>query len=295
MPRTPGNLHLRRMTKPLSTTAALVAAALALPGFMVGCVGYTTYPEVEGGFARDNPNAMPTPIVLAESLERIVRRYPPTLDGSSTSFAVNLPAGTTYKTAQRIVEKLGPGANVLQPGTENLPKYHIGRVWIRTTRAKVDVFRPVAALNDDGSPNAASGPIGYQAITIWLEGGLGPNWRVIREQPWALGAVEVPALNIIRPEVPENPYGEPADADTDWDTAGDVPPARYAEPAPTSTPASRPTASPANGASYTPSGGSSGGPGLHSGERGLFVPTQPQRRPEPMPTGGPDVVEITNS
>jgi len=126
--------------------------------------------------------------VVTEALRAVIERYHPEGAGA---YAVNLPARMTEVARREILLELDAQASPLTHRTEHLPIYHVGRVWIRGTRAKVDVIRPVLELGSGSSAERA-----YQGVTVWLEGGLN-DWAVEMIQPWSIGVVEPPALNYV--------------------------------------------------------------------------------------------------
>lgn len=160
----------------------------------VGCVSYSTYPSVQG-LAPSSPNFIFVQPVVRESVLEVTKQFHPE---SAGTYAVNLPKGMTIDAQLRIINSLGPQALPLSASTTDRPIYHVGRIWVRGRQAKVDVIRPVLELGP--SP---SGETIYQGMTVWLEGGAYP-WGVMRVQPWSLGVVAPPELNLI-PEIPAEP------------------------------------------------------------------------------------------
>jgi len=178
---------------------------------LAGCASYANVPEPESSPSVTSPNARQPRSAMTAALRRVLRQYPP---GRGTArFAVNLPARVSPENAADILAALGPGAELATPDNPSLPTYHIGRIWIRAGSAKVDVFRPVVELG-----RQPDGTYEQQAITVWMEGGLGP-WRTIRTQKWAVGAFP-------RPE-----FSEPED----YEGATDEYPDHPAEPEPRET------------------------------------------------------------
>ncbi len=169
-----------------------------------GCVGHNVYPAEPGDRGFTNVNSDPFPPVLTAALQWAVVRYPPNVStefspaapaGPDGPFALNLPAGTTPLLAQRIAINVGFGAQTLTPETQDLPIYHVSRVWISGDEAKVDVIRPVRGLP------AAGGKDATQAITVRLRGGV-QQWRVTSHRTWSFNALPTPALNFITPRPP---------------------------------------------------------------------------------------------
>lgn len=167
----------------------------------LGCVGYSSYPKVEGA-APSSPNFIHVRPVVAESIKAVVAKYHPQ---SAGPYAVNLPVGLTPTGREEIMAALGAEAMDLTPRSEHLPIYHVGRVWVRGTNAKVDIIRPVLELGP-----MPSGQPTYQGMTVWLEGGIN-KWWVEMIQPWSIGVVEPPELNyVVVP--PPAPSTKPVDA-----------------------------------------------------------------------------------
>ncbi|MEZ6242462.1 MAG: hypothetical protein R3B57_05405 [Phycisphaerales bacterium] len=157
-----------------------VVGLVAIAG---GCMGYASYPNAEGSLTRSTTNSRAAAAVMRESL-RWVTTHEKDMPGR---FAVNLPPGTSDETYWEVATSVGGEA--LSTDNMDLPRYSVGRVWVRGGEAKVDVTRPVMALG-----RLADGGWVTQTITLELEGGLTP-WRVVRDRPWALGAIEAPTAN----------------------------------------------------------------------------------------------------
>ncbi|GJM19609.1 MAG: hypothetical protein DHS20C14_18220 [Phycisphaeraceae bacterium] len=159
-----------------------IAVGVALPLGVAGCASYANVPEPESPASVTSPNRRHPKAVMTASLLRVLRIAPP----GGPRFAVALPAGMTAESAEEILAALGPGAELATYANADLPTYSIGRIWIRSGKSKVDVFRPVIELGrrDDGT-------FDRQAITVWLEGGVEP-WRVVRTQRWEVGAFPRP-------------------------------------------------------------------------------------------------------
>ncbi len=166
---------------------AVGAAILVGTGLLGGCVGYSSYPEVES-LAPSSPNFIQVKPVVEEALREVIERYHPDWAGA---YAVNLPAGMTAAAQEEILEKLGDDARAMTQANAHLPTYSVGRIWVRGAKAKVDVIRPVLEIGPK-----PDGGIAYQGMTVWLNAGLNP-WRVDFVQPWAIGVVEAPALNFV--------------------------------------------------------------------------------------------------
>ncbi len=213
-----------------SWAVSSVAAALVCAG-LGGCVAYNTYPKVEGYPAFSNPNDTAVQDLMTVALTWVIQRYPPTESAGQGApavgveeppggeaggegktagapvparLAINLPPGMRHNVYQLIVKRVGQGAVPLTPETENLPTYHVVRVWAGGDEAKVDIVRPVLSLGTgpDGKPV-------YQALTVKMRGGL-QYWRVTSHRVWSIGAVSAPPPNYVPQEVrtgvsPANP------------------------------------------------------------------------------------------
>ncbi len=197
-----------RFTRPLlALTAGLAVATLG------AChVGYNVYPPMEGERGFTNVNSDPFPTVMTESMRWVVLRFPPNTHAQwkqpaegnvgVTPFAVNLPQGLSPAVATKIVERIGSGALPIAQGNENLPTYHISRVWISGDEAKVDIVRPIFGLTANDKPLS-------QGLTVRLRGGM-QQWHVTSHREWAFNAIQPPALNYpTAPTVTQAPDPDP--------------------------------------------------------------------------------------
>lgn len=150
---------------------------------LTGCVGYTTYPPADWQTASGDISGPPADELMTESLRHVIDRYPP---GGVGTIAINLPEGVHDRAYGVIARRVGPDVVPMAPGLESMPTYHVTRIWVRGTRAEVDVLRPVGELG----PSPSGEPI-IQAVTVQLEGGLS-RWRVMRVRPWVIGSEAVP-------------------------------------------------------------------------------------------------------
>lgn len=175
-------------------TLIAFAAALGLPAPLVltGCVGYGSWPPVEGAdLAATNPNVPYAVETMALSLQWVLQRYPAPGTGTEpvpadeARFAVNVPAGIRRANYIKIASAPG-GTPTTAENVEHLPVYHIGRVWIRGGKATVDVLRPMFEY-----PARGDGSMVYQCVTVHMEGGFQP-WRVAGTQTREPGVVPVP-------------------------------------------------------------------------------------------------------
>lgn len=162
---------------------------LSLGVTLAGCVGFATYPPVEGSIAVRDPNSPAMEEVMRAALVWTVASFPPEYGSSAASggaYAVNLPEGVRRRVYLNTVGELGDRARPMTPENELLPTYHIKRIRISENRAEVDVLRPVAEMGESPLGERLS-----QQITVYLEGGWNP-WRVVRHRAWAIGAFTAP-------------------------------------------------------------------------------------------------------
>jgi len=167
---------------------ALVAGC-ALPGCSAG---YSSYPKVEGAAFAD-PNTTTVQKVIVASVDYMQDRRP-----IGENFALNLPVGMLPErmdALRSLVED--ERAQVLTKERADLPRMHITRVWIRGTRAEVDVLRPVEGVPQMGGQGV------HESYTLRLRGGLG-RWRVEDARRRSIGSSEPPAPNW-RDEAASNP------------------------------------------------------------------------------------------
>ena len=167
----------------------IAGAALAL-STIGGCVSYTNVPEPESAPAFKSANHLQAKQVTAAALGEIVERYP--MRDAQGRYSVNLPAGTSLESAQEIVADLPDGVVIPFEGMDSsIPTYHIGRIWIRASGAKVDVLYPSRSF--DGTTFIGN-------ATVWFNGGL-RRWQFDRIQHWAPGTIPVPPTYVPIPGV----------------------------------------------------------------------------------------------
>jgi hypothetical protein len=180
------------------TRMMVSSAMLAGIGALGGCVSYTNVPGPDNVVAYAGANNRQTVSVMSKALETMVAKHP--VEGA---FVVNLPMGTSPESYEKIIGQLPDGATIPSEGMdEDQPTFHIGRVWIRASDAKVDVIYPF--LRADGVRQE-------QNVTLWLSGGV-RKWRVYREQYWAPGTIPTPAIYV--PIVPDEEVVEEVGDDT---------------------------------------------------------------------------------
>lgn len=176
----------------MTTRRSLLLTAILC--VLTGCMGYSSYPDVEANYgATGGPNTPASEAVMTAALRHVVSRFPPggprtdaptARDAASAQadfpLIVNLPIGTRKAVYDRVVQAVGPHARPMSADTASSrdPVYSVSRVWVRERTATVDVLRPMPELTGPGGGK----PV-YQMITVRLEGGLRP-WRVIHARVW---------------------------------------------------------------------------------------------------------------
>jgi len=157
--------------------AGMLGLGIAFSGGLTACTSYTNVPSPDNALAGQDPNARQASAATLAGLRWAIRKHP-----VAGPYQLNLPVGTSTETAERIAASLGPGATIPRGTAMNLPTYHVPRVWIRVSDAKVDVVYPVTG---------ADGVAFNRGVTTWLHAGVRP-WTVSRGQYWAPGTVDVP-------------------------------------------------------------------------------------------------------
>lgn len=170
--------------------AGLLGTAAVLQG---GCVHANLPGETQNTLAATDPNTFPAPKLMALSLEYVANRYPPAGgagDGSAPTFAFNLPQGMRPESVELVRSMLdGRGVPVTEENAKTLPIYHIVTMWIRGTRAQVEMVYPV----QDVGLTKGSEPV-YRGVSLMLGTDLSP-WSVRRQQLWTVGTIPVPPLH----------------------------------------------------------------------------------------------------
>lgn len=176
--------------QPATTVRGLaLGLVIALGSVIGGCVGFATYPPIQGSLAVRDPNSPAMEEVMRAALAWTVTNFPPEYGSKAPSdgpYAINLPEGVRRRVYLSAAKELGDRARPMTPESESLPTYHIKRIRISENRAEVDVLRPVAEIGES--------PLGehmHQQITVYLEGGWSP-WHVVRHRAWAIGAFTPP-------------------------------------------------------------------------------------------------------
>jgi hypothetical protein len=151
---------------------------------MGGCASYTNVPEAGRAGEVDNVNAWGTRSVLSAAISEVVRSHP--ARDAQGRYVVNFPIGTSREQALRVVQDLPSGAMLPgEGGADGAPVYHVARLWLRASSAKVDVV----------FPSTVDGKTYERAVTVWLRGGPLP-WDVQRMQYWAPGVITTPELYV---------------------------------------------------------------------------------------------------
>lgn len=176
---------MRGMSVKLGVVLGLAAALCG-----VGCASYTNMPEAGRAGEVDNVNAWGTRSVLSAAISEVVRTHAARDDQGR--YVVNFPVGTSREQALRVIQDLPggamlPGEGGVVEGAGGTPVYHVARLWLRASSAKVDVV----------FPSTVEGRTSERAVTVWLRGGPLP-WEVQRMQYWAPGVITTPELYVPR-------------------------------------------------------------------------------------------------
>lgn len=237
--------HATNPTK-TSPMRAIQLGVLGVSGLLIGlsgCVSYTNVPVPASAPAFESANHWASISVITEALSTIIAKHPP-----KGEYVINLPAGTTPETFGKIIAELPVGAIMPYEGMNtDLPVYHIGRVWIRASDAKVDVIYPFTGY--DGAKSD-------QNVTVWLNGGV-RRWRAFREQSWSAGTIPTPPMYYPIVEEYETDSAMDSGMESDMDTneadTGSME-SMNTEAAPAPTPTAVPTPAPSTEPSPTETG-----------------------------------------
>lgn len=230
-----------------------------------GCTSYTNVPGPESAIAGQDPNGRQASRAAETGLAWTIRRHP--VDGP---FLINLPHGTSTETARSIASSLGPMAQVPVSETTDLPVYHVSRVWIRLSDAKVDVTFP----SKDGLGRDVQ-----RGVTTWMSAVAHP-WRVTRGQYWSPGTVPIPSIWIPIPQAELDAIAEAERAAT------------RAARQPTPPPATEPVAEPAAPLTPPPSQAQPAAPAIPQEQPAPTPPPPPAASPDTAPSGAPVYREI---
>ncbi len=180
-----------------------IGVGLGLGLSLGGCVSYTSVPVPESTFAFESANHTQSIKVVAAAINAVQDRLP-----VDEPYLLNLPSGTTPETYSAIASQLSGDPMMptedMRDEFDLMPIYHIGRIWIRASDAKVDVIYPT---------KDALGNTVEQSLTLWVSGGVRP-WRVHRFQHWAPGTIETPPMYVPVIET-EQVESEPVEIESD--------------------------------------------------------------------------------
>ncbi|MBL8763515.1 MAG: hypothetical protein JNM07_04515 [Phycisphaerae bacterium] len=223
-----------------SRIATLVLLAAVAGAALPGCVGYNSYPPIEGDWAFHDPNSPPMSTIMTESVRWAAAQYPVYAEGEVAAdrrFAINLPVGVRRYVYLDTVRAAGPDAVPMSPEAEaaGLPTYHVTRLWVRGDEGRADILKPIAI------PSAKGGPKLYQSVTVYLRSGT-RAWRVVSHRMANLGAGNEPEIYYIpddgtaapapiRSARPGAPRATPGDADAEMVDPGELEPPANSPPA----------------------------------------------------------------
>ncbi len=193
------------MNTRFALNVVLLAGAIIPAALLPSCAReYANYPPITGDdFAVKDVNNHNMRSAMTAALRWTVLRYPPPSQ-SSEAFAINLPAGASAATYDSVAEAIGHGAvPVSEENAKRLPVYHIARIWLRGTRARIDVVRPVFEL-----PRTTGGAYVDRGVEIRLSGGWDP-WHVTGSSEYEIGVLDAPPLQIPGAEI-DHGHSEPA-------------------------------------------------------------------------------------
>lgn len=121
-----------------SISLAVLALTAALP--LAGC--YSNWPPIDGT-GRTELNNVHTRGALVAAGAWALDRYKP-----ASAVAFNLPAGLRRSAVLDVIERIGRDSQALTPeSAQQLPVFHLARIWIRNDRAELDVIVPTADGN----------------------------------------------------------------------------------------------------------------------------------------------------
>jgi len=110
-------------TKNTSGLVAGLLAGAAVLGTLAlgGCMGYSSWPPVEGNTATNDVNWPPTPEVMGVALRYVAGHYPPVPDPQpgvsyDAPLAINLPPGISVSHYREIAQMVGPTARPMIVG-----------------------------------------------------------------------------------------------------------------------------------------------------------------------------------
>lgn len=167
---------------------SLVLACPVVLGAVTGCAMHANYPPIgtaEDDAAVNDPNAAPVPTIVQAALRRVIERFP--VQGE---YNINLPQGMTRRRAEEIVTLLRqPGARLPSSASQELPTYHVTRVWLRPGgTSTVEILRPVFGVGTPGTEAQ------YQPVSVNLRRSPLEDWQVDSTRVWPIGSAVPPPL-----------------------------------------------------------------------------------------------------
>jgi len=208
---------IRPATRP--TAVRCITIGLLTLGVLAGCVGYTTYDPAVGPIDLQSPNQPALEEIMVAGLGWTIEHFPPgtppdlgtigqtALDRGDRAVAISLPSGLSQAQYDRIVTRADANAAAWD-ASPGLPIYRVGRIWIRGSKATIDIHRPLT----DGATTAEQ----YQTITIEMRSGYG-GWHYDRFRAWEPGVGALPPLTAIKdpPDQDDSDQADPGGAETD--------------------------------------------------------------------------------
>jgi len=198
-------------------------------GLLAGCVGYSTYDPAVGPIDLQTPNQPALEEIMVAGLGWTIEHFPPgtppdlgtigqtALERGDRAVAISLPAGLSQKQYDSIVARADANAKPWDRAA-GLPIYRVGRIWIRDSKASIDIHRPLT----DGASTADL----YQTITVEMKSGYG-GWQYERFRAWETGVGALPPLTAVAQDQPaaeqaspEPTQPKPAPTQADSDTPG---------------------------------------------------------------------------
>ncbi|MBC7773747.1 MAG: hypothetical protein H7210_14735 [Pyrinomonadaceae bacterium] len=210
-------MTISRTKRQLLSLSLVAIGAVGASAALSGCVGYTTYPAIQGAGGGKNTNVGDVFDNVAFSYKWMMRNYPPGNSSSPTEeifvptdkagvpqtgpVAISFLPGMRRESCLRVMEIIGSGAVALTPDTSSLPTYRISTLDVLGDSARVTVHRPVG--ND-----SAGNPL-YQAVTLRLRGGMS-RWHVVSHRVWGVNTVQPPeAVYLPSADAPPPPLPDP--------------------------------------------------------------------------------------
>lgn len=198
------NAAKQAMARRLGVCAVLTVLGLGVCP-MAGCVGYSTYDPSLGPIDLQTPNQPALEEIMVAGLGWTIQHFPPgtppdlgtigqtALDRGDRAVAISLPSGLSQQQYDSIVSRADANATSWNE-SPGLPIYRVGRIWIRGSRASIDIHRPLT----DG----ASTPDQYQTITVEMKSGYG-GWQYERFRAWEPGVGALPPLTAVADDQPD--------------------------------------------------------------------------------------------